>query len=275
VFLSGWQGSDIIPHQLVRAAAVVELIHLATLVHDDIMDDADMRRNRETAARKFGSTAAVLLGDALFAHALYLATQFTTTEVCAAVSGSTRKVCAGEIVQTLRRGSLAVSREEYSRIIELKTAELFRVSCLLGARLTESPEGYTDAAARFGRHLGMAYQIYDDLADYFGQADRIGKTLGTDLASGKVTLPLFVLLERLSGPEAEALRGEVVGGRPPRLAEHLRQMRELGVFDAVQAEVDVELAAAREALGPWRERPSAGMLLGLADLLQDQVASLR
>ncbi|HEY3755228.1 MAG TPA: polyprenyl synthetase family protein [Opitutaceae bacterium] len=275
VFLSGWQGPDTVPHELIRAAAVVELIHLATLVHDDIMDDADIRRNRETAARKFGSTPAVLLGDALFAHALNLATQFSTTEVCAAVSDSTRRVCAGEIVQTMRRGSLAVSREEYSRIIELKTAELFRVSCLLGARLADAPGGYTDAAACFGRHLGVAYQIYDDLADYFGHADRIGKTLGTDLASGKVTLPLFILLERLNPSEAEALRAEVVGGHPPRLAEHSRQMRELGVFDAVQIEVESELTAAREALTPWRDRPSAGMLLGLADLLQEQLANLR
>ena len=101
---------------LVRVAAVVELVHLATLVHDDIMDEADVRRNRRTAAREYGATAAVLLGDALFAHALHLATQFPTTEICAAVSESTRRVCAGEIVQTLRRGSTNVTRADYHRI---------------------------------------------------------------------------------------------------------------------------------------------------------------
>ena len=127
VFLSGWRGAGTVEPDLVRVAAVVELVHLATLVHDDIMDDADLRRSRRTAARAYGPTAAVLLGDALFAHALNLATQFPTTEICSAVSESTRRVCAGEIVQTLRRGSTTVTLADYRRIIDLKTAELFRV----------------------------------------------------------------------------------------------------------------------------------------------------
>ncbi|MEO5958192.1 MAG: polyprenyl synthetase family protein, partial [Opitutaceae bacterium] len=182
VFLSGWRGPASIPHDLVRVAAIVELVHLATLVHDDIMDEADVRRSRRTAAREFGPTASVLLGDALFAHALHLATQFPTTEICAAVSESTRRVCAGEIVQTLRRGSTNITRADYQRIVELKTAELFRVSCFLGAKLAGFPAAYVDAVSRFGRHLGIAYQIYDDLVDFFGDETRIGKTLGTDLA---------------------------------------------------------------------------------------------
>jgi octaprenyl-diphosphate synthase len=275
VFLSGWNGSGTVDPDLVRAAAVVELIHLATLVHDDIMDQADLRRNRKTAARMYGATAAVLLGDALFAHALNLATQFSTTEVCAAVSESTRRVCAGEIVQTLRRGSMAVNRSDYDRIIELKTAELFRVSCFLGARLAGSPTGYPEAVSQFGRHLGVAYQIYDDLVDYFGDEARIGKTLGTDLASGKVTLPLFILLERLPPAEAETLRGEIGGRNPAQLALRLRQMREWEVFPAVQAAVDAQLLAGRNALERWHGQPATQPLLGLSDLLTKQVAGLR
>ena len=139
VFLSGWNGSDQPSLELVRVAAVVELVHLATLVHDDIMDEADMRRSRRTAARQYGPEAAVLLGDALFAHALHLASQFPTTEVCHAVSDSTRKVCAGEIVQTLRRGTTNITREDYFRVIDLKTAELFRISCFLGGKLGGFP----------------------------------------------------------------------------------------------------------------------------------------
>ncbi len=196
VFLSGWRGSAEIAPDLVRVAAVVELIHLATLVHDDIMDEADVRRSRRTASREFGPTPAVLLGDALFAHGLHLATQFPTTEICAAVTESTRRVCAGEIVQTLRRRSNNITRADYQRIVELKTAELFRVSCFLGARLAGSEPAYVKAASRFGCHLGTAYQIYDDLVDFFGEETRIGKTLGTDLATGKLTLPLLELLER-------------------------------------------------------------------------------
>lgn len=275
VFLSGWKGTATIESDLVRAAAVVEIIHLATLVHDDIMDQADLRRNRPTAARLYGSTAAVLLGDALFAHALNLATQFPTTEVCAAVSESTRRVCAGEIVQTLRRGSMAVNRSDYDRIIELKTAELFRVSCFLGARLAGSPAGYPEAVSQFGRHLGVAYQIYDDLVDYFGDEARIGKTLGTDLTSGKVTLPLFILLERLPESEAESLRAEIGGRRPPQLDLRLQQMRELEVFPAVQTAVAAELLAGRAALDQWHDQAATEHLLGLSDLLTNQVAGLR
>src|SRR4051812_30890770 len=275
VFLSGWQGAGEVRADLVRVAAVVELVHLATLVHDDIMDEADVRRSRRTASREYGPTAAVLLGDALFAHALHLATQFPTTEICAAVSESTRRVCAGEIVQTLRRGSTNVTRADYQRIIDLKTAELFRVSCFLGAKLAGSEPGYVEAASRFGRHLGNAYQIYDDLADFFGEERRIGKTLGTDLASGKLTLPLLMLIERLPAAEASALAAEITGRQPPQLSLRLRQMRELGVFDVVAASVQAEVSAAQAALREFAAEPPTPLLLGLCDVLQAQVAGLQ
>jgi octaprenyl-diphosphate synthase len=275
VFLSGWRtGAEIAP-DLVRVAAVVELIHLATLVHDDIMDEAEVRRNRRTASREYGPTPAVLLGDALFAHGLHLATQFPTTDICAAVTESTRRVCAGEIVQTLRRRSTDITRADYQRIVELKTAELFRVSCFLGARLAGSEPGYVEAASRFGRHLGTAYQIYDDLVDFFAEETRIGKTLGTDLATGKLTLPLLVLLERLSGSEADSLRAEISGERPPQLALRLRQMREHAIFPAVADAVQAEVTAGKAALRDWPGHPATPLLLGLCDVLQAQVAGLR
>lgn len=275
VFLSGWRAGGTVSPDLVRAAAVVELVHLATLVHDDIMDDADVRRGRRTAAREFGVTTAVLLGDALFAHALHLATHFPTTEVCAAVSESTRRVCAGEIVQGLRRGSADLTPAEYQRIIELKTAELFRLSCNLGSRLSGSEAGYVDASDRFGRHLGIAYQIYDDLADFFGREEKIGKTLGTDLASGKLTLPLFALMDRLPQRERAALSDEIAGRRPSQPALRLSQMADLGVFDAVQASVAGEVNAARAALAEWPGHPPTHQLLALGDALLGQVAALR
>ena len=275
VFFSGWSGTASISPDIVRAAAVVELIHLATLVHDDIMDGAEIRRGRTTAARAFGPTSAVLLGDALFAHALNLSTQFPTTEVCAAVSDSTRRVCAGEIVQTLRRGSIEVTRSDYRRIIELKTAELFRVSCFLGARLAGSEAAYIEAVSRFGEHLGVAYQIYDDLVDFFGKEARIGKTLGTDLLSGKLTLPLFALMERLQPSEREVLKREIEGREPAQLALRLRQMNELGVFASVAEAVGAELASARAALSPaFDRRAPTPLLLALAELLSSQVAAL-
>lgn len=275
VFLSGWKDPVAVSPDLVRAAAVVELVHLATLVHDDIMDSAEVRRGRRTAMREFGPTAAVLLGDALFAHALHLATHFPTTEVCAAVSASTRRVCAGEIVQSLRRGSTDLTPADYQRIIDLKTAELFRVSCYLGARLAGSEDGYVDAVDRFGRHLGIAYQIYDDLADFFGREEKIGKTLGSDLASGKLTLPLFALMDRLPPYERATLSGEIGGLKPTQPALRLKQMLDLGVFDAVESAVQVEISSARTALAEWPGRAATHYLLALGDILLAQVAALR
>jgi len=274
VFLSGWKGDAPVP-DLVRVAAVVELIHLATLVHDDIMDEADMRRSRQTAARQYGPEAAVLLGDALFAHALHLAAQFPTTEVCLAVSDSTRKVCAGEIVQTLRRGTTNISREDYFRVIDLKTAELFRISCFLGGRLGGFPEAFVESASRFGQHLGIAYQIYDDLADFFGQEKAIGKTLGTDLLSGKVTLPLLALMDRLPAEERTGLVEEILRRRTPDLPKRLRQMHETGVFAAVADEVQVELLKAEAVLVPHAGLAPVPLLMQLCDTLRHQVSSLR
>jgi octaprenyl-diphosphate synthase len=184
-------------------------------------------------------------------------------------------VCAGEIIQSLSRRSTDLTPAEYQRIIDLKTAELFRVSCFLGGRLAGSEDGYVDALDRFGRHLGIAYQIYDDLADFFGREDRIGKTLGTDLASGKLTLPLFVLMDRLTPGERSALSEEISGQRAAQPELRLKQMLGLGVFDTVQAAVEVEVCAARAALAEWPDHPSAYHLLALGDVLLAQVASLR
>ena len=275
VFLSGWRGAGEIVPDLVRAAAVVEFIHVATLVHDDVMDEADVRRSRLTASREYGPTPAVLVGDALFAHGLHLATQFPTTEICAAITESTRRVCAGEIVQSLRRRSTDITRADYQRIVELKTAELFRVSCFFGARLAGSEPGYVEAATRFGQHLGTAYQIYDDLVDFFGEETRVGKTLGTDLASGKLTLPLLELLERLPADEAIAVRAEIAGERPPQFALRLRQMRELDVFAVIAEAVQAEITAAAAALREWPGQLPTPLLLRLCVVLQAQVASLQ
>lgn len=275
VFLSGWKDGGAPSPELVRVAAVVELVHLATLVHDDIMDEAELRRNRRTTAREYGPTPAVLLGDALFAHALNLATQYPTTEVCREVSISMRRVCAGEIVQTLRRGSTNVNRADYQRIIDLKTAELFRVSCHLGARLGGFPDAYVEAVATFGRHLGIAYQIYDDLADYFGQETKIGKTLGTDLTSGKITLPLLSLLERLPENDRALLIDEVLGKRPAQLQLRLKQMNEYGVFTAVAEEVRAEVMLASQTLSHWGDLAPTALLLRLCEVLETQVGALK
>jgi octaprenyl-diphosphate synthase len=184
-------------------------------------------------------------------------------------------VCAGEIVQTLRRRSTDLTPADYQRIIDLKTAELFRVSCFLGAKLAGAEKGYVGAADRFGRHLGIAYQIYDDLADFFGREEKIGKTLGTDLASGKLTLPLFALMDRLPAFERATLADEISGARPAQPQFRLKQMLGLGVFDTVEAAVHAEVGKARSALAEWPGVPPTHHLLALGDVLLAQVASLR
>jgi octaprenyl-diphosphate synthase len=180
---------------IIKAAAIVELVHLATLVHDDILDGADVRHRTETVVSKYGSHVAVLLGDALFAHALHLAAQYPQVEVCRAVSLATRQVCSGEIAQTFSRGKGIPTLEAYYRMIDLKTAELFNVSAYLGAYLTDLPEQSCQAARDYARHLGIAYQIYDDAADIFAAESTAGKTLGTDLGTGKFTLPVLLWLK--------------------------------------------------------------------------------
>src|SRR5436190_1542954 len=180
----------------ILAAVVVEMVHLATLVHDDVMDEAKIRRGRPTMAAHWGNEISVLLGDCLFAHALKLAAGFPTTEVCRAVASATKTVCAGEILQTQRRGNFRCTRAEYLKVLAMKTGELFALACDLGAHLNAATTRERDALRGYGMALGTAYQIYDDCLDVFGTEGAAGKSLGTDLAKGKVTLPLIVLLER-------------------------------------------------------------------------------
>lgn len=274
VFVSGWQGEGVVADDLVRAAGVVEMVHLATLVHDDIMDRAEIRRSRRTASREFGPDAAVLLGDALFSQALHIASQFPTTEVCRLVSESTRRVCSGEIMQTLRRRDINITLAEYRRMIDLKTAELFRVSCFLGARLSGHEGAFATAADRFGHHLGIAYQIYDDLVDFVGEEQRIGKTLGTDLATGKLTLPLMLLLERVSAEERAAMVAALRDGQPMGLPASKLRMQELGIAAGVVRAIDEELAAAAAALAPFAKLAPVPLMLQLGEMLRKQVASL-
>ena len=274
VFVCGWQGEGVVSDDLVRAAGVVEMVHLATLVHDDIMDRAEIRRNRRTAAREFGADAAVLLGDALFSQALHVASQFPTTEVCRLVSESTRKVCSGEIMQTLRRRDINISLAEYRRMIDLKTAELFRVSCFLGARLSGHDTGFAGAADHFGHHLGIAYQVYDDLVDFVGEEQRIGKTLGTDLATGKLTLPLMLLLERVSPEECATIVTALRGGQSLGLAASKQRMKEMGIAAAVVQAIDDELAVATRVLEPYAELAPVPLMRQLGEMLIGEVSAI-
>jgi octaprenyl-diphosphate synthase len=191
--LVGGATGGVAPDHL-RLATVIELIHIATLVHDDIMDGADLRRNAPTASARWGNSLAVLLGDALFAHALELSTEFGTA-LTRKIARAASDVCTGEIIQTQRRFDLNLTKETYFRIIRMKTAALFACAGELAAALNHADDPLQARMHGFGDKLGVAYQIYDDCLDLVGDEDAVGKTLGTDLEKGKLTLPILNLLE--------------------------------------------------------------------------------
>jgi len=186
---------------LLKLCTIIEMVHIATLVHDDIMDGAHLRRNRLTAAAKWGQEISVLLGDCLFAHALALAASYPSPWICRRVAEATNLVCSGEILQTQRRFDLKLRETDYLRMIEMKTGALFAVACELGAHLAGASEKAAKSFHEFGRLLGIAYQIYDDCLDLVGSEKNLGKSLGTDLQKGKLTLPEILLLQQAQESE--------------------------------------------------------------------------
>src|SRR6476620_8603832 len=161
----------------ITVAVIIEMVHLATLVHDDVMDEAEIRRGRLTLGANWGNEIAVLFGDCLFAHALKLAASFPTPEICRAVAAATNTVCSGEILQTQRRKNFELSRAEYFKVLQMKTGELFALSCDLGAYLSGAGAVQRSALRQYGLAIGTAYQIYDDCLDLFGSEVSAGKSL--------------------------------------------------------------------------------------------------
>jgi len=195
---------------LLKAASVIEIVHVATLVHDDILDNADLRRNKPTLHSKYGDHTSILLGDALFSFALELASDFPDSRVCRFVSRATRKTCIGEINQSCSKGNYDLTADEYFSIIQDKTGELFNASCSVGGFLGGLSPGLIECVGDFGTSLGLNYQIYDDLIDTFGNDFSFGKTLGSDLQSGKLTLPIIRLLEELPNERRLSLKSDFI-----------------------------------------------------------------
>lgn len=193
-------------------AVILELIHAGTLVHDDIIDGADIRRGQPTANAKWGNAITVLLGDCLLAHALKLSTAFSNAEISRRIATAASDVCSGEIIQTQRRFDLKLSLPEYYRIIEMKTAALFGVATELGAFINESAPTVISGMKNFGLKLGIAYQVYDDCLDIVGDESNAGKTLGSDIRKGKLTLPLLHVLQNSSGAERATLSEAILHG---------------------------------------------------------------
>jgi octaprenyl-diphosphate synthase len=258
----------------VTAAVIIEMVHLATLVHDDVLDEAQMRRDRLTLAANWGNEIAVLFGDCLFAQALKLAAGFPTPEVCRAVAMATNTVCSGEILQTQHRQKFQVSRREYIRVIGMKTAELFTLSCDLAAFLSRAKPEQRAALRQFGAAFGTAYQVYDDCVDLFGTEASAGKSLGTDLAKGKLTWPVLLAWERASAADRARLEALVKNWRP----ENLSAVNELVArYETFEPSQEVVLRYLKEARRALRLLPASGGragLSGLADFLAQQTGTL-
>lgn len=273
LFASAGSVSGDYRRDLVTAAAVVELVHLATLLHDDILDGASLRHGDATLNTVHGDTVAVLVGDALFSQALKLAAGFPTPDVCRLVAQSTRRVCAGEISQTFSRGNIDLSIEDYFRMIELKTAELFAVACEIGAQISGQTAAQVAATRDFGRHLGTAYQIFDDAADFLGDESTIGKTLGTDLDSGKFTLPLLLLWQQASEPQRQELNNEI--RNPHASVQTLNALITAhNIWPKVKTVFEAQMDSARQALRVVDGLPSYGILGSIADFLESHVDRL-
>lgn len=232
----------------IKIGVILELIHMATLVHDDIIDGATTRRQVLTPNAKWGNGMAVLLGDALFSHALTLATDFNSIEICRKVGDASKAVCQGEVIQTQRRFDLTLTKAEYFRIIEMKTGALFAAACGLCAQLSGKDEETQAKLYDYGMKLGTAYQIYDDCLDLVGTEAEVGKTLRTDLEKGKLTLPMLLLLESASDSQRNLLHQRILNQQPLDLGVLVGIAEYEGaIAEAVQTGFDV-VAEARADL---------------------------
>ena len=261
-------------HDLVRVAVIIEMVHLATLVHDDVMDEAEVRRRRPTVVANWGAHISVLLGDCLFAHALKLAAEFPTPEICRAVAAASNTVCSGEILQTNRRLNFEVSREEYFKVLSMKTAEFFGLSCDLGAHLGGGTPDERNALREYGMALGLAYQIYDDCLDVFGTESEAGKSLGTDLASGKITLPVLVVLEKADEAERNRLIEAITHWKPENFGLVMESLTRHESLLHSREVISGYLAQANAALDRIPKNDSRAALRDLATFLGQQVDSL-
>jgi octaprenyl-diphosphate synthase len=258
----------------VTVAVIIETVHLATLLHDDVIDEAEIRRGRPTLAANWGNEIAVLFGDCLFAHALKLAASFPTPEICRAVASATNTVCSGEILQTQHRRDFRFTRAEYFKVLEMKTAELFALSCELAACLNGTALDERFALRQFGLAFGTAYQLYDDCVDLFGSEAIAGKSLGTDLAKGKLTLPVLLVWEKANAEEQRRLKQMVEDWKGASFRELKALLLKYQALDASLGIIREYLWKAGEALQSLPHSEGRTGLLALADYLEKQTGEL-
>ena len=239
-------------------AAMIECIHTATLLHDDVVDESDKRRGRDTANAMFGNAASVLVGDFLYSRSFQMMVSTGRMRVMEVLAEATNVIAEGEVLQLVNMHDPDISVDDYLRVIEYKTAKLFEASTRLGALISDASPEVEEACAAYGRALGTAFQLIDDLLDYEGTTAELGKNIGDDLREGKPTLPLLAAMSRGTPEQREMIRNAIIHGEVERMPDIVEVVKATGALqvtrEAAQAQVDVAKKCLA-ALPPseWRE----------------------
>ena len=259
------------PKRILTCAALIEFIHTASLLHDDVVDESDLRRGNPTANAEFGNAASVLVGDFIYTRAFQLLAQLESIKMLRIMADATNVLSEGEVQQLLNVRNPATSEADYMRVIYSKTARLFEVSSQAAAVLADSDEQIEQALQQYGRYIGTAFQLVDDVLDYSANAQALGKNIGDDLAEGKPTLPLLHALQH-GNPQQQALIREAIeqGGKRESLDEILAIMAEHKSLDYAMQRAKQEAQKAADALAPLAESPYKQALISLAHISVDR-----
>jgi octaprenyl-diphosphate synthase len=244
-------------------AAIVEFIHTATLLHDDVVDESSLRRGRATANATFGNAASVLVGDFLYSRAFQMMVGVNRMRVLDVLADATNVIAEGEVLQLMNMHDPDLAVDEYLRVIRYKTAKLFEASARLGAVLGGAAPALEESCAGFGRSLGTAFQLVDDLLDYEGNATELGKNVGDDLREGKPTLPLLIAMERGTAADRELIREAIRQGEQQKLPDIIAIVRRTGALDATRQAAEKEAGEARACLAALPPSPAREALLEL------------
>jgi len=261
----GYRGTDHL-----QLAAVVEFIHTATLLHDDVVDDSSMRRGRATANATFGNPASVLVGDFLYSRSFQMMVEVHNMRVMEVLADATNTIAEGEVLQLLNVHNADVTEEGYLRVIRSKTAKLFEAAGRLGAIIAGAPRPVEDALATYGMHLGTAFQLVDDILDYSGDLAQTGKNLGDDLAEGKATLPLIHAMHNGTADQREMIRHAVAEGGLSDFGPVLAAIRDCGALQYARDRARTESAHATDALAALLNSRHRDCLLELAAFAVDR-----
>jgi octaprenyl-diphosphate synthase len=253
----------------VDLAVTVELIHTATLLHDDVVDESDLRRGRPTANAEFGNAASVLVGDFLYSRAFQVMVGVGNLRVLQIISEATNRIAEGEVMQLMAIGNLDLTETDYMAVIEAKTAKLFEAAGALGAIAANADAKHERMMAEYARRLGVAFQIADDVLDYRGDEHVLGKSLGDDLAEGKLTLPIILALARSSTVEREWLRSIIRSNRTTHQHEHLPKVLALlescGALDASMSVAEQQARSAAAEIASLPDTKAKNWMLELCD----------